>query len=588
MSADKMRHRPAVRRLLAFTAAGALVAAGALGTGALAQTASQLTPQSFRPDLPRVGGAIVFSGEPGLEAPPGADQFSVSLAGVTVEGGLPDMAASEQELAARLVGGPVPVSELFTAAQALEEAYVQAGYVLVRVVLPAQSLHDGDRLRLVVVNGFIESVDVEGTPAPARARIGQMIEPLVGERGLTLPEIERRLLLAGDTPGVGLRSTLSPGASPGATVLIVDGTFRRVTGFVGADNTLSDDLGGWTMAVGADLNNAFGLGEVIYLRASGHPTGDDSTGRGGFFTSSPRLRILAGGAVIPLGTDGMTFNVEATQSRETPEPSNAIQRYSKFERLSFRLRYPWIRSRMLNVGVEASFDIQSEDQHLVEPDFALSKDDLRILRLAADGAREFETGAVLAGRAVASFGLDAFGARGADEATDDVPLSRQGIDADFQKLEVAVSYARPLADNLDLFLYARGQTSFGQPLATSEQIGIASMQELSSFDAGSVGGDSGWVVRGDMRSPWNIETARLPLLIVPYAFAATGAVYLEEPTALERRSTRASAVGIGIELTAIREPGVSDASLTLEYGRGFRNDDLPDDNRFTLVGTFRF
>jgi hypothetical protein len=91
-----------------------------------------------------------------------------------------------------------------------------------------------------------------------------------------------------------------------------------------------------------------------------------------------------------------------------------------------------------------------------------------------------------------------------------------------------------------------------------------------------------------VQSPWDIAAARVPLLVVPYAFAATGNVYLDEPTALERRSTRASSLGVGIELTAIREAGVSDASLTLEYGRGFRNDDLPDDNRFTFVGTFRF
>jgi hemolysin activation/secretion protein len=144
------------------------------------------------------------------------------------------------------------------------------------------------------------------------------------------------------------------------------------------------------------------------------------------------------------------------------------------------------------------------------------------------------------------------------------------------------------SSSLSFSLYARGQTSFGQPLAASEQIGIASFQELSTFDAGTIGGDSGWIVRGDVQSPWDIAAARVPLLVVPYAFAATGNVYLDEPTALERRSTRASSLGVGIELTAIREAGVSDASLTLEYGRGFRNDDLPDDNRFTFVGTFRF
>jgi hemolysin activation/secretion protein len=566
----------------------ALVAASAFGTYLFAQTAAQLTPPTFRPDLPQVGGAIVFSGEPGLEAPPGAERFSVTISGVTIEGGLPAMAGAEQALEARLVGGPVPVSELFAAVQDLEEAYAQAGYVLARVVLPAQSLQDGDRLRIVVVNGYVERIDVEGVPEQVRDRIEKIVDPLVGERSMTLGEIERRLLLAGDTPGVGLRSTLAPGPTPGGTVLAIDGTFRPVTGFVGADNTLADDLGTWQMGVGADINNAFGLGEVIYLRASGHPSGDDSTGLGGYFTDNPRLRILAAGAIVPIGINGLTFNVEGTQSLETPEPSFGIQTSSEFERLSFRLRYPWIRSRAFNLGTEVIFDITSEDQKLLNPDFDLYQDDLRVLRLAADAVREFDSGAVVAGRAVLSFGLDAFGARTSEDATPNLPLSRAGVDADFQKLEVAASYARPVADHLSFSLFARGQTSFGQPLASSEQIGIASFQELSTFDAGTIGGDSGWIVRGDVQSPWNVAASRVPLLVVPYAFAATGTVYLEEPSVLENRSTRASSVGIGVELTAIREAGVSDASLTLEYGRGFRNDDFPDDNRFTVVGTFRF
>ena len=43
-----------------------------------------------------------------------------------------------------------------------------------------------------------------------------------------------------------------------------------------------------------------------------------------------------------------------------------------------------------------------------------------------------------------------------------------------------------------------------------------------------------------------------------------------------------------MSLTAIRDPNFSDATLTLEYGRAYRDDDEPDDNRFSLVGSFQF
>src|SRR5690606_29383935 len=107
-------------------------------------------------------------------------------------------------------------------------------------------------------------------------------------------------------------------------------------------------------------------------------------------------------------------------------------------------------------------------------------------------------------------GLNALGARTASDATATLPLSRQGADAEFAKLELAASYSRPVADNLVVSVYGRGQTSFGEPLLRSEQIGIASFRELSTFDAGSIGGDSGWVLRGDVLSPWPVNMAGLP------------------------------------------------------------------------------
>ena len=49
--------------------------------------------------------------------------------------------------------------------------------MLARVVLLAQSLSNGERLRLVVVNGFIERLDTGAVPGPVRGRIERVIAP---------------------------------------------------------------------------------------------------------------------------------------------------------------------------------------------------------------------------------------------------------------------------------------------------------------------------------------------------------------------------------------------------------------------------
>ena len=567
-------------------------AAGVVGAGAAqAQTASQITPPTFRP-APRSGSGsgLVFSGQPGLGTPAGAERLNVRLSGVTVEGAPPELAAETRVFEQRLLRGSILASEIFAAARDLEAAFARAGFVLSRAVLPAQTLRNGDRLRLVVVNGFIERVEYRDVPENIRGRIGAIVEPLVGQRGVILGDIERRLLLAGDTPGVALRSSLAPGAQPGGTVLIVETKYRPVTGFFGGDNTLSGALGGFSIGAGIDANSALGFGETIYLRAFGYPGGNDQFGYGSLVGDRPRLRTLSVGAVAPIGIDGLTFNVEGTESRTTPRLANGVQTSSIYDRLSFRLRYPWIRSRTFNFNTEAALDITSEDLRLLVPgaSLPLSLDRLRVMRLAADGDLKLDTGGVVAGRGIVSFGIDGLGARSAAQATPLLPLSRLGADDDFKKLEANVSVTQPLAEHLAATFYVRGQTSFGAALPRSEQIGFASFTELSTFDAGTLGGDSGWVVRGELSAPYSFPIGSVPLSVTPYIFGATGQLFLEQPTIFERSRIHVSAVGGGVRLATAIDPYFQQATLTLEFGRRFRDDGLADSNRFTVVGSIRF
>lgn len=574
------------RSLGAFCVVASLLGA----VPAVAQTASQVTPPSFRPNQNSVGGSLVFSGQPGLGTPAGAERLSVRLSGVVIENLPPDFSDEARAIRDRLVGRRIPASEIFAAARDLEAAFVRTGAILVRVVLPAQTLKDGNQLRLVVVKGFVERIDTSRLPEATRSRIEAVIAPLIGRSDLQLGEIERRLLLAGDTPGVALRSTLSPSTSAGGTTLIVDATYRPVTGYFGGDNTVGRALGGFSIGGGFDANTVFGQGETLYVRTLGNPSGDRADGIGGLFGDNPTLRTLSGGFILPLGTDGLTLNVEATNSRTAPKSRNLVQTTSDYDRLSFRLRYPVLRSRTANLFTEVAFDATREKLGLVLPGVIvpLSLDELRIVRLSADGDVKVPGGGLFAARGTASFGIDGLGARSAADATPLLPLSRLGADAEFQKLDVSVSFSQPIAESLVLGLYARGQTSFGQTLARSEQIGTASFQELSTFDAGSLGGDSGWLVRSELAAPFSVTPEGVPMTIAPYVFGVTGALYLERPTVIEVGTLHVSSLGLGVRLGAPLGPEGPLASLTLEFGRRFRDDSIPDSNRFTVLGSIRF
>lgn len=567
----------------------ALAAVNLTATGALrAQTASQVTPESFQPSLQNLSGSVEFSGATGTQAPPGAERIGITLSGVALDGGLPQMATANAALERRLTRGRISVAEIFDATADLEAAYAQAGFVLARVVLPQQSLRDGGVLSVTVVNGFVEAIDTSQVPPEVRPRIEALTSPLVNRPGVTLSELERQLLLSGDVAGVALGSALTTGQQPGGTVIALDPEFRKVTGFFGFDNFAPESLGGFnsapegldgfTLNAGIELNSPFGFGETIYGRIAASPDL--------MFSADPNYRILAAGAVVPLGDSGLALNLEVTSADTTPDGEDDADTRSDFDRQSLRLIYPWIRSREMNLTTQFMLDHAFDRQTLRDGDIDLYEDRLTVLRAGitlsythADEAQS-EAGLIL------SQGVDAFGARtkGDVGAT---PLSRRGADAVFTKLSGSFTHRRALAERVSLSVIGRFQTSFGTPLLTSEQFSISGTSELSTFDAGTLRGDSGWVLRTELANPQSVRMQSLPLVVSPYLFAGLGAVSIEKPTSVETGHEGASAYGLGVDLFSQPASRFRASSLRMEFGKGER-DDGPDDSRFSLSANFRF
>lgn len=604
--AGAFMHRNKRRRAVFIGSAIAMLSAGL----ALAQTASQIVPQSFQPALQGTAGGFDLPATSGLAAPDGAEKLSVHLSGLAIEGGLPALAPEEAALAARFANKTVTAAELFAAAGELETAYARAGYSLVRVVLPAQRVTDGTRLRIVVIDGFIERIDTAQLPDNIRERIASVLAPLSGQRGLTKTDIERRLLVAGDMPATVLRSTLGRGVEDGGSVLTIEARYKPVTGSINGDNTLSEALGHYSTSIGVDFNSPLGFGEQIYLRASGAPRLD---GENGFFSDAPRNRGLAAGLTLPIGIDGLTLNLEGSVSRTAPQPGASGLRFlSDYARYSARLAYPLIRSRNLTVNLTGAFDIQNESQSLLNlGNFVLSQDRLRVLRAGVDLSWYAVPEGLLTARVTGSFGVDGLGARNLVEATTSgVPLSRQGADASFQKVDFALGYHHDVAEHLAIDLKARAQTAFGRPLLNAEQIGLAGATGLSTFGSGLMQGDDGFVVRGEVQFPFAVpftlpfalpefpaqQGTGLPppdassgaLVVSPYVFAAYGGALLHQPTVLETAFTQGVSYGAGIRLGTGVQSSFSAINLNLEYGRMERFDNGADGDRFSLTAGFQF
>jgi hemolysin activation/secretion protein len=233
-----------LRQLLVWTifVAGAVDQAQAQ-EGLRAPAPSQVTPPRL-PTEPRPAPQIPTVSPPEAPAfPKDAEKLSLVLLGFDIEGEFEEFVATRRELEAPLVGKRVTVAQIFEFANKLQEAYVGAGYLLVRVVVVPQELGETARVKIRVIDGFIERIDVSALPTAVRNRIAAVLEPLFQKHRLTQNELERRLLLAGDTPGLELRSTFAPGEQIGGSVLILTGVHRPVSASAYIDNAMPVTFG---------------------------------------------------------------------------------------------------------------------------------------------------------------------------------------------------------------------------------------------------------------------------------------------------------------------------------------------------------
>jgi hemolysin activation/secretion protein len=523
---------------------------------------SQFTPQSLRPESGARDQGITLSGQPALTPPAGAEDFHVLVGEVRIDGAFAELTSPVAAYVRDIRGNRVTVAQIYAFARSVEQTYAQAGYILARVVVPPQNLVDQGNLVIVVVDGFIESVDVGGVPERLRFEVAERLNFLVGRRHLKKGVIERGLLIAGDIPGLKLRSMLMRGARDGGTRLVLEGEHRVVTGSLGADDRLNRSLGIWQLRGTIAANSALGLGEQIYATVG---LGADL--RGAIAGSSP-LAVYGGGAVIPLGKDGLTLNPEYTRSTtQTPQAPGVPASLGTFERFAVRMRDPviWTRSSSLNINLSVEYVMQQ----VLAPAFgvALNNDRYVVLRLGPDYATSLPWGAGLQLGANLSQGLG--GRTAADAVASGIPLSRLGAGPDFTKITGNVRVSQPLQNDIRFDLIGSGQLSMDKPMLRSEQFVLDGPEAVSAFAAGTFSVDQGATFRGELVRPFSARFDANVATVSPYLFSSIGRGWVFNATSVEQSKINAGAIGFGARSSVDAATGLPGLSFGLELARQF-------------------
>lgn len=281
---------------------------------------------------------------PALVAPGGV---KVKVASFKISGNTVFDEVTLKALLSDLVGKELDLSGLDEAAGTISRYYRQRGYFVARAYLPAQEIASGN-LEIAVIEGRLGAIkfNLSGKTRLAERRAQELV---AGAAPVGAPireqNIERGLMLLNDMPGVEVKSTLVPGATPGTSDLLIEPTKGALlTGSVDADNYGNKYTGVARAGATVNVNNPSGIGDQLVVRGM-------STGSGmRYGRLAYSLPVGNLGTKLGLAYSNMNYKLGGDFA-----PLNASGQSSVG---SIFAVHPLIRSRNRNVYVSATYDVK--------------------------------------------------------------------------------------------------------------------------------------------------------------------------------------------------------------------------------------
>jgi hemolysin activation/secretion protein len=475
------------------------------------------------PPLPS-GDEPVVPETPGQVLPPDADKVRFVLGRVEISGNQVYPESELRPFYAPLLGQEVSLAQVFQLADELTAKYRNDGYVLSRVVVPAQSIRDGV-VQLQAIEGYVAETRGQGTSAGPRSTIDQHLEAIRNSRPLSASALERELLLMNDLPGLTVASTLAPSLTPGASDLTLDLTERRLTGYAGVNNRGSKSLGPWRMDIGGSVHQLFWGYDRLYARL--------------IETFNGELTYVSLGYDRAIGATGARWGLFGTYVDSQPGTGQNFNLPTDSISATASVSYPWIRSRAQNLSSRLSFTSLDSKQDQTFPDGSvqqISDDSLRPLRLGAtyDWSDRFRGVSVV--DVEASQGLEVMGA----SEPGDPGLSGK---PDFTKATLYAARLQSIAPRWSILGAVNAQYGANtQPL--SERFAFGGEQFGRAYDAAEITGDSGVATKIELR--FTDATTTILRNYTLFAFYELGWIYFRAGSNESGQSSSTSAADVGL------------------------------------------
>lgn len=413
------------------------------------------------------------------------------LTGLTIDGVSAYPQAALAPLYADDLAREVGLSDLVRLSEAITAHYRRDGYFLSRAATPRQTEGDG-QARLIVYEGYVAAVAFEGDAVPA---VGALLTDIVDQRPLKLADLDRRLALANDLPGVKVSARLEPDFDdPAAHRLVVTTSLRKLEGQVYADNRGGEQAGPWQVYSRVGLNSVARSGDQLAISVLTTPA------------DVRKFTQADASYVVPLPGGGNLRGTVAASKADNGADGLAAALGNESQSATVRLSLPLVRRQDRSVWMIGAAEARRSEQNWAN---GVLKDELAVARLAVQADRQ-SAGAYSSGFAQLSHG---FGGLGGES-----PMGRSRWDADarFWKVNAYASHYRDLGPKAGIFLSASGQWS-PDALLASEEFAAGGLPVGRAYDYAEIMGDRGLAGLAELRVGWDPQLRPLSFFQT-YAF----------------------------------------------------------------------
>lgn len=445
------------------------------------------------------------------------------LTGLTIDGVTAYPIKELAPLYAGYLAREVTMADLVKIAQAVTDKYRADGYFLTRAVVPPQA--PGGHARIRVYEGYIGEVEVGGDAAPA---LEVLLADLTDRRPLRLTDLERRLTLAADLPGVQPRSTIEPFIDdPARHKLVVAAGLKRWAGSLYIDNRGTESVGPVQANARIARNSFVRPGDQLAFSVLSAP--EDP----GEFTQGE----LSYATALPMGSR-VRSAISASRSRQGTTPlNNNVGTESQAG--SVRISHPLVRERRQSLWAAVTLDGRHVEQAFGNG--AKYADDLRVVRASLQADRATSTSS-LSGYVQLSRGLEILGATkrsGFDN-------SRFDADGSFLKVNAGASHYRDLGSRTGVYVSADAQWS-PDPLLLSEEFAPGGLPYGRAYNYAEISGDSGVAGLAEFRYGFAPPKSAISF-VQSYAFLDAAKVW-NKHSGFGSQSAAFSSAGLGLRVT---------------------------------------